>query len=209
MNKKILISALLKLTIVMLVVSNGAYSNSAHAENDNTKNALAKAQYMLRQMSTEKASLEQEISKQKVEIETLSKEVSLLKKESKNKLEASNNNQQEVLTLLKSDRQKVQGKLEIEVEKNTAITTANEHLTQQLAKQTNNFDVCYNNNKKLYDINKEILGKYEDKGFWAALSQKEPFTAIEKVKIENLVQDYQYQIDNLTVKIVSEEKTYK
>ncbi len=181
-------------------------ANSISAENDNSKNALAKAQYMLRQISTEKASLEQQVTKQKVEIDGLSKEILLLKKESKNKLDATASTQLEALTTLKSDRQKVQAKLEIESEKNTGLIAANEQLKLKVAKQTNNFDICYNNNKKLYDINKEILGKYEDKGFWAALSQKEPFTAIEKVKIENLVQDYQYEIDGLTVKILSEEK---
>ena len=201
MKRRILISVLLSFCILPTA------ANSVSAENDNSKNALAKAQYMLRQISTEKASLEQQVTKQKVEIDNLAKEVSLLKKESKSKLEVANSTQLEALTTLKGDRQKVQAKLEIESEKNTELTTANEKLKLQVAKQTNNFDVCYNNNKKLYDINKEILGKYEDKGFWAALSQKEPFTAIEKVKIENLVQDYQYEIDGLTVKILSEEKT--
>lgn len=203
MNRKILIALLMIPFFLMTTVT-----NSVAAENDNTKNALAKAQYMLRQMSTEKASLEQQVAKQKVDIDNLSKEVSMLKKESKNKLDATASAQLEMLTNLKGDRQKVQGKLATEIEKNAELTAANEHFKSEVAKQTNNFDVCYNNNKKLYEINKEILGKYEDKGFWAALSQKEPFTAIEKVKIENLVQDYQYQIDGLTVKIVSEEKSY-
>ncbi|MES2821952.1 MAG: hypothetical protein V4732_00020 [Pseudomonadota bacterium] len=178
------------------------------AENDNTKNALAKAQYMLRQASTEKAGLEQQVTKQKVEIEKLTKEIALLKNESKSKLADISSNQSQVLTALNGDRQKVQTKLDNESRKNTELNSANELLTQKLAKQTNNFDICYGNNKKLYDINKEILGKYEDKGFWAALSQKEPFTAIEKVKVENLIQDYQYEIDNLTVKIVSDENLH-
>ena len=203
MNKNTFITILFKLILVLLWLPGMAF-----AENDNTKNALAKAQYMLRQVSTEKANLEKELAKQKVENAGLTKELQSLKKESKTRFDVSNNNQQEALSLLKNDRQKIQSKLEVEAEKNTAIASSNEHLSQQLAKQTNNFDLCYNNNKKLYDINKEILGKYEDKGFWAALSQNEPFTAIEKVKIENLVQDYQYQIDSLSVKIISEEKSY-
>ncbi len=203
MNRKILIPVLINVCLAAMAVSNGAA-----AENDNTKNALAKAQYMLRQVSTEKAGLEQQISKQKVEIEKLTKEISLLKNDAKNKLANINSTQVEALTTLKVDRQKVQSKLEVESKKSSELNSANELLTQKLEKQTKNFDICYTNNKKLYDINKEILGKYEDKGFWAALSQKEPFTAIEKVKIENLVQDYQYEIDGLTVKIIAEEKTH-
>lgn len=200
MNRKVLISVLLSICSAILPVS-----NSIAAENDNTKNALAKAQYMLRQSSTEKASLEQQVTKQKLEIEKLTKEIALLKNESKTKLADISNHQSQALTALNGDRQKVQTKLDSESRKNSELNSANELLTQKLEKQTNNFDICYNNNKKLYDINKEILGKYEDKGFWAALSQKEPFTAIEKVKVENLIQDYQYEMDNLTVKIVSDE----
>ncbi len=203
MKKNSAIAIFIKCALVILCLPSVAY-----AETDNTKNALAKAQYMLRQISTEKANLEKVIAKQKTEIDALSKEMQILKLQSKTRLDANNSSQQEMVSALKGDRQKVQAKLESESEKNLVLSTANDELTQKLAKQANRFDICYDNNKKLYDINHEILGKYEEKGFWAALSQKEPFTAIERVKIENLVQDYQYQLDNLTVKIVSDEKAY-
>jgi chromosome segregation ATPase len=206
MNRHIVIAPTIKFTVFLLLLL--GFPSMSLAENDNTKNALAKAQYMLRQVSTDKTNLEKEVVKQKGEVERLTKEIQLLKKDAKSKLEANHNSQQEALTLLTSDRKNVQSKLHAEAEKNAALQANNEKLTQRLEKQIRRFDICYDNNKKLYAVNKEILGKYQDKGFWAALSQKEPFTAIERVKVENLVQDYQYEIENLTVKIVSDEKTY-
>jgi septal ring factor EnvC (AmiA/AmiB activator) len=204
MNKKIPTAVLVNLICVLMWIPVGAYGEGDTAKNDATKGALAKAQYMLRKSATEKTELESQVAKQKTEIDALSKQLLQLKKESKNKLDVSNASQEATLSLLKDDRRKIQEKIDVQVEKNTALVASNERLTQQLTTQRNNFDLCFVNNKKLYEVNKEILGKYQEKGFWAALSQKEPFTAIERVKVENLVQDYQYQIETLSVKIVSD-----
>jgi hypothetical protein len=174
--------------------------------NDANKNALAKAQYMLRQLSIEKAELDKTLAKQKMEIEKLSKEITQLKAESKNKLDAAQKNQQQIVSQLKSAQQKFENQLQSENAKSTSLITTKQTLEQRLAKQVQNFDVCYDNNKKLYQINQEILAKYQDKDFWDALRQQEPVTAVEKVKVENLVQDYQYEMDQLSVKIVSDDK---
>lgn len=201
MNKNSQILLVSALTCVALLMSGFVY-----AESDSSKNALAKAQYMMRQISNQKAELEKQLAGKKVEVEALTKEVAKLKNETKAKTEANIAQQQEALTMVRSDRQKMQETLKTETEQTRKLTDENEIFSKKLAAQTNNFDLCYSNNKKLYEVNKEILGKYQDKGFWAALSQKEPFTTIEKVKVENLVQDYQYQIDTLSVKIISDDK---
>lgn len=201
-SSKSLNSVLLKLTLIAALIPCGAFAEDA------TKNALAKAQYMMRQVSSEKAELEKELAKKKLEVEALTKELAKAKNESKAKFESTNNQQQEALTVLANDKQKIQEKLKGESERNTKLAEENEKLTKKLEVHSSNFELCYNNNKKLYEVNKEILGKYENKGFWAALSQKEPFTSIERVKVENLVQDYQYQIELLSVKVVSEEKSF-
>lgn len=179
---------------------------NAFAENNDAaaKNALAKAQYMMRQVSNEKAELEKQIAKQKEQIDALTKENEKIKVDLKNKMNAVNP-LDEVVKSLKDNGQKNQSKLENELSKNDKLTAKNEELELKLSSQSKNFDICYGNNKKLYEINKEILGQYENKGFWDALKQKEPFTAIERVKVENLVQDYQYNIDSLKVKIVQDD----
>lgn len=179
---------------------------NAFAENNDAaaKNALAKAQFMMRQVSNEKAELEKQVAKQKEQIDALTKENEKIKTDLKNKMNAVNP-LDEVVKSLKDNGQKNQSKLENELSKNEALLAKNEDLEMKLSAQSKNFDICYGNNKKLYEINKEILGQYENKGFWDALKQKEPFTAIERVKVENLVQDYQYNIDSLKVKIVQDD----
>jgi hypothetical protein len=46
-------------------------------------------------------------------------------------------------------------------------------------------------NAELYKLGNEILNRYEDFSLGNALSEKEPFVGITRVKLENLVQDYQ------------------
>lgn len=186
--------------LLAMLISGGAYADNSDA----AKNALAKAQYMLRQVSAEKSALEKEVAKQKDQIDAL------LKENSKAKLDLNNsksaiNPQDEVVKNLRESGQKIQTKFQEEAGRNAELLDINNQLEKRLASQTENFDVCYGNNKKLYDINQEILGKYQNKGFWDALKQKEPFTSIERVNVENLVQDYQYNIESLRVNIIQDD----
>jgi chromosome segregation ATPase len=55
-------------------------------------------------------------------------------------------------------------------------------------------------NLALFKLANEILTRYERFGLGDALAAKEPFTGISRVKLENLVQDYQDKIAEQRVK---------
>lgn len=55
-------------------------------------------------------------------------------------------------------------------------------------------------NIALFKLANEILKRYERFGLGDALAAKEPFTGISRVKLENLVQDYQDKISDQLVK---------
>jgi len=55
-------------------------------------------------------------------------------------------------------------------------------------------------NLALYKLANEILKRYEHFGLGDALAAKEPFTGVARVKLENLVQDYQDKIADQQVK---------
>jgi uncharacterized lipoprotein YehR (DUF1307 family) len=55
-------------------------------------------------------------------------------------------------------------------------------------------------NLELYKTANEVLTRYEKFGLGEALSAKEPFTGITRVKLENQVQDYQDKIADSKVK---------
>jgi DNA repair exonuclease SbcCD ATPase subunit len=50
-------------------------------------------------------------------------------------------------------------------------------------------------NLAMYKVGKEILAKYEGFGLGTAVTAREPFTGLMKVKLENLVQDYGDKLD--------------
>ena len=54
---------------------------------------------------------------------------------------------------------------------------------------------CEAKNLQLYQYSQELMTRYQKKGVWAALSQKEPVTGIKDVRVENLLQEYQQKLD--------------
>ena len=55
-------------------------------------------------------------------------------------------------------------------------------------------------NLALYQLGKEVLNRYEKFGLGTAITAREPFVGITKVKLENLVQDYSDKLMDQTIK---------
>ena len=55
-------------------------------------------------------------------------------------------------------------------------------------------------NLALYDLGKDILSRYEKFGLGTAITAREPFVGITKVKLQNLVQDYSDKLLDQTIK---------
>lgn len=174
-------------------------STGAHAQDANAQKALQKAQFMLRQVSSEKAELQTQIDALKQQVDQLARELAATKSHATGTQQKTEEKYNDAIAQWKQR----------DSETNSALVVTREQLKQQLAqrkdleislqKQTTNFAVCYENNKKLYDINNQLLSRYESKGFGDVLKQREPFTGVAQVEVENLVQDYRYRLDDLKV----------
>ena len=68
---------------------------------------------------------------------------------------------------------------------------------------------CEHKNLLLYQANTELLEKYQNKSAWDALAQKEPFTGIEKVRIDNVLQEYRDKLAAECVKLQPAESAGK
>ncbi len=174
-------------------------SSNSMAQSDPAKAALAKAQYMLRQVSAEKSTLEVEVAGLKNTIADLEEKLEAVESSSEKNKKSANSQ----ISSLKKENSDIYEKLESETVRNKDLLDENEHLYAKLDEKIANFQVCFQNNQALFQINNEILGEYEEKGFWRALTQKESFTSIQKVRVENMVQDYKFAIEDLQVDIVS------
>jgi chromosome segregation ATPase len=89
---------------------------------------------------------------------------------------------------------------------NAAIIKENEQKIAQLTGdlQRTDFELkrtgrqlanCVENNERLCLITEELVEKYENKGVTGSLMRLEPFTQIEKVELEKLVQEYTDRIE--------------
>jgi predicted nucleic acid-binding Zn-ribbon protein len=189
--------ATLLLLLANLLLADGATAQDANANAQ--KNALAKAQFMLRQATGEKAELQQQADALKQQVETLSKELAVVKA-------ASSDNKQKMEEKFSGTIQQWQQHDAKSNEQLAALRAQLKEQSEQRAQlegrlkiQSDNFAQCYANNKQLFDLNRELLAHYQKKGVLDAVRQKEPFTGLKEVEIENLVQDYRYRNDDLQV----------
>lgn len=179
-----------------------AYAPGVHAAGDEQKAALAKSQYMLRQLTSEKAEVEKknkeldEANKTlKTQLDKLQNELSI-KNTQLSQWQAKAQEQQDALV----KTQQASGQQQKELERSAALINHQKtNIESRLQTQRANLGLCMENNRKLYDINKELVANYQNKGFWAVAKQKEPFTGKQQVEIEKLAQEFQYRLDDAVV----------
>ena len=157
------------------------------ADNDDQK--AARAQRMLRQMTLERDAAQAENARLKIEIEELNRKHTGIKKSSDSALAKS----RESIAALNADMQQaVQNLRRTESEKNL--------LQETVVSQAQQIETCESHNVKLLQVNHDLLGQYENKGFFDAMLQREPITGLKGVELENIVQDYQDRLDRLEFK---------
>ncbi len=176
-------------------------SISVHAD-EALKRGLAKAQYMLRQANSEKIAVERSLKEAKAEIEALKSELkdkeSELKKRDRRIAKLKDNN---------GEWQEEYGNLK-DVLSDTRLQLAKairygEIQDERFDLQTENFKLCRANNHELFEVNQELVGAYQDKSAMDAIKQRDPFFGLKAVEVENLVQDYQYRIEDLNLELNS------
>jgi chromosome segregation ATPase len=79
------------------------------------------------------------------------------------------------------------------------LETDHTQLQQQLAQSKSEFDQCAERNYQLYEVDGEVLDRYEHQGVFAHLAKAEPFTQLKRTQIENLVDEYRARAEELRV----------
>ena len=183
-----------KLSVLLAFFACVLLPNAALADKA-VQNALAKAQFMLRQANAEKVALQKEKN-------DLEKEFKAYKKDMEQEVKSRERGNQKLNSQIDHIKDKyVELHNQFMDLRQRYVSSVKEvqQLNANLETQRDNFQLCFDNNRKLYDVNQEILGKYEAKGFWDVVNQKEPMLGLKQVEIENLVQDYQYKNEDLLV----------
>lgn len=178
----------------------------------NPEQALVRAQALLRQVSAEKQQLEVENAKLQAEIASLDKELAAAEARLKEtgldlasrQRESSRLNDRLVLLQGRLERTEERLREAVDAYRNTSRELRQAQLDgtdldSRLAETRAALDDSERKNLALYQANVELLKLYKKKGPLDALFQKEPVTGLKQVQIENIVQEYQFQLeDSLT-----------
>lgn len=183
---------------------------AAQAQVQRSGNADARVAQQLQQLASEKSALQAENNKLKQELEQA--KAQLQKSSSANKelegrnrvlqasagrgaassqqteeqLERSRAQLQELVTKFRETAQTLR---EVEGDRTT--------VKSQLAAKEREYKVCVDRNVGLYELNKEVLNRMEDRGFWSQVAEREPFTRLKRTQLENLIDDYRYRVEEL------------
>jgi chromosome segregation ATPase len=79
------------------------------------------------------------------------------------------------------------------------IETERSQLQQQLAQSKLDIDQCVERNYQLYQVDGEVLDRYEHQGMFSYMARAEPFTRIKRTQIENLIDEYRTRAEELRV----------
>lgn len=180
--------------------------------------ALTKLQAMLQQVTGERDALQGELEKVQGERakndEKHKKEIALLTKKIEG-LENTSDRSQDALarandanTTLRERNKEQQERMQKLVDKykelveSLRVVEGDKSAAQtKVAEQERLLNDCGSKNTRLYEVNLELLDRYENKGVWDALLQREPVTQLKRVEIENIVEEYKYKISQQRVHV--------
>jgi len=182
----------------------------AAAQVERGGNADARVMQQLQQVTAERANLQKDNAKLKEEIEQLKKDNAKLAaskgaiegrakaleaaatrgdtagKATQEQLERTRGQMQELVAKFRETAQTLR---EVETDRNTA--------KNQLGDRDRELKVCVDRNAGLYNLNAEVLDRFENGGMWSSLTQREPFTKLKRIELENLIDGYKYRADEL------------
>lgn len=203
-------------SVISLLVGMLHASPDVRAEEDNReKQAIRKAQLLMRQameqkeaLAQENASLNEMIAKLKEEnaalktasqkLDKVSKEGGGVKKELAICHDQAAAQTQELVTLradyarLTTESTQSNAKWQ---EDRLKMDGEIRDTKNKLSTSTAMRNACSEHNIKMYNYTVELLDKYHKKGFVDILLQEEPVTQLKKVEVENIVQEYKSKID--------------
>lgn len=157
--------------------------------------ALERAQFMLRQLNAQKVELEQNNASLTAEIDHLRKQSAKQLKQQK----AGNKKLGEAGKKKDLHIEKLREKLRetlIALRQSEQQRLQANSIGQVLDAQVKQ---CVSNNHKLVLINDQLIDNYNKKSCRDVFAQNEPFTAINKVKLENILQEYRFENEDLKV----------
>jgi len=174
-------------------------SHSALAQVERSGGANAQLAMQYQQLQTEKTQLQSDNVKLKADLDAVKKQLDAQAQQLKT-LKAGAGGAQAALATAQATGQRTEQNLTQTTAKLQELisrfrdmaTTLRQveaeraDLQQQLSRGTSALDQCAQRNEQLYQVNAEVLNRYEHEGAFSRLAAAEPFTRIKRTQIENI-----------------------
>jgi chromosome segregation ATPase len=178
----------------------GTAAAADDSKNSREREMLRRAQEALRQSQTESSALAQGKSDAEQKLKAAGAQLDSLRNNSKSeqaglraKLKAAADSEAGLTSQLEAARQQLAA---LSAKQTETARMLNERETL-LKRVQSDLDAsraagssCEAKNVKMYEYSQELARRYESKGVWTAMRQKEPVTGIGGVGMENLLQEY-------------------
>jgi DNA repair exonuclease SbcCD ATPase subunit len=197
--------------LALAAMSSSAFGQAQRSGGSTAANPQLMQQYQ--QLSAERTSLKADNERLKKEAEDAKGQLAALKKERDELKARAGGTAAEVENMKKSNAASEQTIADgrrrldelIQRYKETASTlksveTDRARLTQELTASGAALDTCVVKNVGLYDLNNEVLTRWENEGFWSRMARSDGFTRLKRTELENLVDGYRARAAELKVK---------
>jgi chromosome segregation ATPase len=198
-----LIQCLALLLFTSLAAPHAAAQASRGGEGD------ARLQAMVNQLNSQKAQLQQENTRLQRELDELKKELGEEKKRadaaearvnvaesSAAQLERSNTQNSAALAQTRTRLEEVVGQFRETIDILRETEADRNSLSASLSMTQSDLSQCTRNNREMYQTAIEVVEVLEGQGPAKRLAQKEPFTQLARVKIENIADEYRYALED-------------
>ncbi|NWG87714.1 MAG: hypothetical protein HXY26_09465 [Hydrogenophilaceae bacterium] len=189
--------------LALLVVASLAAGSPALAGSgkDREREAVRRVQQQMQQMQGQLSTLEQEkasLTENLAESEKAAKaaqgKAGRLDRELKQERERREALEKE-LAATKEQLDKTQTSLD-ETSRTLATTEAEKKRLEAIkALREKEIALCEDKNKTLYQLGRDLMARFEQKSCGEILAQKEPFSGLKRVDIENLLEEYRDKLD--------------
>lgn len=192
----------------LLVTANAAVA----AENSNERQQTRRVQMQLKAVQKEKAALTDQVAENEKKLTEQTQQIAGLRSKAaaanrkmgeqisalEQQLAESNKQLAEMSSKFQETDKKLQQVTRLQAETKQALQQSqqqNKQLNADVSHQLDERKICEQKNTKLYQLSAELMEKYKSKTAMDAMRQAEPFTQLERVRVENLLQEYRDRAD--------------
>lgn len=184
---------------------------TASAQTQRSGNDTARVMAQLQQLTAEKSQLSTENERLKKELEDLKAQLGKAssaqsaaeqrarKLEGNTRDSAALQESNDALSKARAQTQELVGKFRETAQQLKDVESDRTEVRSQLTLRERELKTCVDRNAQLYIVTDEILGRMESRGSWQSLKDKEPFTQLSRTRLENLIEDYRYRVDELRI----------